>query len=474
MTDFRNLPLPAFPVGATLCSGIGAPEEACPEIDWRFASEIAVFPRAVLMQRFGFSDPAGHNQGERLLWGDMAGVSPETFRAHGLPLPDVLVAGTPCQAFSLAGHRAGLDDPRGNLTLKYVEICHAIQDAKPDGRLFTVWENVPGVLSDRTNAFGCLLAGLVGGDEPLRTPDGKSWPGAGMVAGPRGRAAWIVRDAQRFGCAQRRRRVFLVASLGDGPDPAAVLFERDGLRGDSEARRTARKAAASAVARGAGIGREIGPAGVISTSGEVSHCLNAGGMGRIGLESETMVAFSSKDYGADAHETLAPTLRAGGHTSSHANAGIPPAIAGVIPFDTTQVTSPINRTRTVPDAPCHTLASGGHPPAVSYSATVSPTLRAGGNRTGGDRPPGTDVDTCDSLIVEAPHFFVRRLMPVECHRLQGFPDDHCAIEWRGKVAPDGLQYKALGNSMAVPVMRWILARALGLPHELRPFTGGPV
>lgn len=417
MNAFRTLPLPPFPVGATFCSGIGAPEVAVPEIDWRFASEIEPFPRAVLEQRLGYRTPEAQNQGEPLLWGDMATIEPETFRSAGVPLPDVLVAGTPCQAFSLAGLRGGVADPRGNLTLKFVGICHAIQDAKSDGRLFVVWENVPGVLSDRGNAFGCFLAGLVGGDAPLRTPDGKSWPGAGMVAGPRGRAAWLVRDAQYFGLAQRRRRVFVVASLGDGPDPAAILFERQGGDGNPAAGGETPAGHVDAIRDGNpvcgatgpvahtltaggfdasedGTGREAPVVAIeggflIPSTGHTAHCLNAGGMGRCDYETETLVAFNARQdpiqYG-----DLAGPLDVKGNTI---------AIAGGLPY------------------------------------------------------------------------YVRRLTPRECHRLQGFPDDHCAIEWRGKPAPDGPQYKALGNSMAVPVMRWILGRALGVPVTLQPFTG---
>lgn len=280
MTDvFQNVPLPRFPVGATICSGIGAPEVAAPEIDWRLASEIAAFPRAVLAARFGYLPPADHVQGAPLLHGDMLTLTPQVWRAAGLPLPDVLVAGTPCQAFSMAGQRGGLSDPRGNLTLSYVRLCHEIQSARPDGRLFTVWENVPGVLSSRDNAFGCLLGGIVGGG-PLHTPDGRSWPRVGMVAGPRGRAAWRVFNAEYFGCAQRRSRVFLVASLGNGPDPAAILFERAGGGGHPAPGRKAAPQTASDDASG------VAGGGVIASSGAVSYCLNAGGMGRCDLETK--------------------------------------------------------------------------------------------------------------------------------------------------------------------------------------------
>lgn len=240
-------------IGLTMCSGIGAPEVAAPWIDWRLACEIEAFPRAVLQQRHGYKQPADHNQGDRLLWGDMTEVNPELLRRHGIPLPDVIVAGTPCQAFSIAGLRKGTGDARGNLTLKFVEIVHAFVAARPDGKLAVLWENVPGVLSDKGNAFGCFLGGIVGSDDPLLPPKGRSWPNNGMVAGPLGRAAWTVKDAQYFGVPQRRRRVFVVVDFGNCVDPAAVLFERKSMSGDSAPRqRTGQETAR---------GFECGPAG---------------------------------------------------------------------------------------------------------------------------------------------------------------------------------------------------------------------
>jgi len=110
--------------GMTLCSGIGAPEMAAPWVDWRLASEIEKFPRAVLQARLDYKTPSNHNQGDPLLWGDMTEVTPDLLRQRGIPLPDIIVAGTPCQAFSIAGLRGGTDDASGNLTLKFVELCH--------------------------------------------------------------------------------------------------------------------------------------------------------------------------------------------------------------------------------------------------------------------------------------------------------------------------------------------------------------
>ena len=276
-------------IGITLCSGIGAPEVAAPWMDWRLAAEIEPFPRAVLQQRHGYKLPADHNQGDRLLWGDMTEVSPDLLRQHGIPLPDLIVAGTPCQAFSVAGLRQGTADARGNLTLKFVEICHAIVAARPDGKLAVLWENVPGVLSDKGNAFGCFLGGLVGADDPLSPPKGRSWPNNGMVAGPLGRAAWTVKDAQYFGVAQRRRRVFVVVDFGNCVDPAAVLFERKGLRGNpAPSRETGERPAPTIASRptgGGGLGTDFDCDGGLICA-DIAPTLNAHFGEKQGLEDQ--------------------------------------------------------------------------------------------------------------------------------------------------------------------------------------------
>jgi DNA (cytosine-5)-methyltransferase 1 len=409
-------------IGWTMCSGIGAPEMAAPWLDWRLAAEIENFPRAVLQSRFGYKLPEDHNQGEPLLWSDMTEVTPELARARGIPLPDVLVAGTPCQAFSVAGLRKGTEDVRGNLTLKFVETCHAIVDARHDGRLAVLWENVPGVLSDKGNAFGCFLAGLVGADDALSAPDDGSWPGVGMVSGPRARVAWRVFDAQYFGVAQRRRRVFVVVDFGGAVDPAAVLFERQGLRGNTPPRRQAREGIAGTVTARTchSVGAQDADNGhLIPSTGDVSHCLNAGGMGRCDYETETMIAepitFMSNASGANLswNYDRSGTLRIGGDGGN--------AMAVSYPFDLNQITSKTNRSQPDPEV-CHTIPS----------ASCAPHL--------------------------ASQWAVRRLTPNECHALQGFPQDHCAVTYRGKPAADGPQYKALGNSMAVPCIAWIMDR----------------
>lgn len=497
-------------IGMTLCSGIGAPEMAAPWVDWRVASEIEKFPRAVLQERFGYKTPSAHNQGDPLLWGDMTEVTPDLLREHGIPLPEIIAAGTPCQAFSIAGLRGGTNDERGNLTLKFVETCHATVDARPDGRRAVLWENVPGVLSDKGNAFGCFLGGIVGADDAMRTPDGESWPSAGMVAGPRARAAWRVLDAQYFGVAQRRRRVFVVVDFGGRLDPAAVLFEQKSLRGHTPPSREAREGIAASLTASAG-----GCSGKDKPEGRVI----AARMTAIGeyADDDTASSLKARDY-KDATDLVAHALRGEGYDASEDGTGrgtpIVP-VAGTLCRDSftggasgrpegaaaghfVPIAFPAEMSGTQVAAP------GPVPPSLSVTHTTAIAFQdrfRGDDGRGYDRPPPTSTEVTGSLetvkpwnvaqavafdlrgreggaMPEGPHdtaniraasggssrsyiaqpWAVRRLTPTECARLQGFPDNHTAITYRGKPAADGPQYKALGNSMAVPCIAWIMDR----------------
>lgn len=479
----------------SVCSGIEAASKAWEPLDWKPAwfSEIEPFPSAVL----------AHHWPEVTNLGDMTKIA-DAVRTGDVEAPDVLVGGTPCQAFSIAGLREGLSDDRGQLTLSYVELANAI-DAKRRERgepeAVIVWENVPGVLSSKDNAFGCFLAGLAGESSELQ-PAGGKWTHAGCVSGPERVIAWRVLDAQFFGVAQRRRRVFVVASARKGFDPAAVLFELDSVRRDSAPRRETQKAVAALTARGVGTcgaddnQAQAGHLIAECANGDVSHTLKGEGfdgsedgtgrgvpvvafgggntsgnidvatactahgvrmdfdtetfavhgtqdpdtnrelahtLGRNNGQENACIAFSYKDNGADATVDMAPTLRAGNRHTSHANGRQPPAIAF----------QPGNLSRGAGSAP---------------SDQIFPTLKADHGRGRSDQDPHVFLGTQ-----------VRRLTPIECERLQGFPDNHTLISWRGKDAdecPDGPRYKAIGNSMAVPVMRWIGERiAAALPVE---------
>lgn len=447
----------------SVCSGIEAASKAWEPLGWKPAwfSEIEPFPSAVL----------AHHWPEVTNLGDMTKIA-DAVRAGDIEAPDVLVGGTPCQAFSIAGLREGLSDDRGQLTLSYVELANAI-DAKRRERgepeAIIVWENVPGVLSSKDNAFGCFLAGLAGESSELQ-PAGGKWTHAGCVSGPERFIAWRVLDAQFFGVAQRRRRVFVVASARKGFDPAAVLFELDSMRRDSAPRRETQKAVAALTARGVGTcgaddnqaqaghliaecangdvshtlkgegfdGSEDGTGrgvpvvafGGGNTSGniDVAACLTAKGQ-RIDFEVETFAVHGTQD--PDTNRELAHTL---GRNNGQENA---------------IVTEPF------------TLAirgrSEGSTVEVRNDGTANALLTPNGGRAGmGVGAIGWGMQ-------------VRRLTPIECERLQGFPDNHTLIGWRGKDAdecPDGPRYKAIGNSMAVPVMRWIGERiAAALPAE---------
>lgn len=219
------MPLSQITFGS-VCSGIEAASVAWHPLGWRaeWLSEIEPFPCAVL----------AHHYPEVPNLGDMTTIARRVLTGE-VEAPDVFCGGTPCQAFSVAGLRQSLDDARGNLTLKFVEIADAIDHVRAgrgEDECIVFWENVPGVLSTKDNAFGCFLGGLAGEDGPLEPPGGK-WANAGAVYGPRRAVAWRTLDAQYFGVAQRRRRVFVVASARKGFDPAQVLFEWDGVRRDT-------------------------------------------------------------------------------------------------------------------------------------------------------------------------------------------------------------------------------------------------
>ena len=430
----------------TFCSGIGAPEMAAKDLfEPIFFSEIEPFPCAVLSHHW----PGVPNLG------DMT-ASDLVDRIAAVGLPDIIVAGLPCQPFSVAGLRKGEKDSR-NLTTTFIEVSHAINDlrrAAGKPALCALVENVPGLLSDKGNAFGSFLGGLVGAVDALPPPADGSWPGEGMVQGPRARAAWAVLDAQFFGVAQRRRRVFVVVDFGGCVDPAAVLLEPDRLRGDSPPSREAGQRPAPTISArtkgGGGPGTDFDcDGGLIASTGDVAHWLNAGGMGRQDYETETMIAHTLKGEGFDASEDGTgrgtplvpvafdckgtevqystdgshPTLRSMGHSNSHQNAGGHAVVAFAIQERAVSVN---------PDA---------GPQGAGWNAENAFTLEAR-----------------NKVQAVATPWAVRRLMPVETARLQGFPDDHTAITYRGKPAADGPQYKAHGNSMAVPVIRWIMER----------------
>jgi DNA (cytosine-5)-methyltransferase 1 len=239
----------------SICSGIEAASTAWHGLGWTplAFSEIEPFPSAVLAQRH----PNVPNLGDMSKYREW----PEELLAEC----ELLVGGTPCQAFSVAGLRKSLDDERGNLSLIYVHLFHHINEIRrKHGRspAIALWENVPGVLSTKDNAFGCFISGLLGVDETLQTQDGK-WPKAGFLGSETVRVGYRVLDAQYFGVAQRRRRVFLVAvpcelvaSLGDRACPSEILSLRESVLGNPPSRGEAWKAVAGGAAERAASGGE--------------------------------------------------------------------------------------------------------------------------------------------------------------------------------------------------------------------------
>lgn len=571
----------------SVCSGIEAVSLAWQPLGWKPAwfSEIDPFPNAVLSHHY----PTIPNLGDMTLIADQV-------RAGDVPAPDILVGGTPCQAFSLAGARNGLADPRGALTLKFVEIADAIDQKRQEHDqppAIIVWENVPGILSDnRSNAFGCLLGALAGEGCALE-PAGRRWTNAGCVAGPRRRIAWRVLNAQYFGVAQRRRRVFLVASGRDDLDPAEVLFEPCGLHGDSSpgceegqvpagpARSGADRSgyladghyrnpritvcfgggntqgpidqAACLTARGHKCDFEVETFAAQSITGQIAHALNTAnggkgssedgtgrgvpvvaqpapfagsalafsqnlrgevrleaGHGQIagalgtgggkpgqgypaiatspgenhspevhtgGRRRQSIVTFSAKDHGGDALENISPTIRAGSGVDKRANAGVMPAIV----FDArsavccreiagTIVSQHGKNSYDVELAGAGVLArslalrgrDGGA--TAELGDEIASALRAssGGSDKAhvaicatGEYLEGRLLDPEESGWSQWSGWRVRRLMPIECERLQGMPDNYTLVPYRGKLAADGPRYKAIGNSMAVPCVEWL-------------------
>lgn len=316
------------------CSGIEAVTVAWRPLGFQAVafSEIEPFPCALLQHHY----PNVPNVG------DMTKIDGRLYRGT----VDIVVGGTPCQDFSIAGTRQGLAGERSGLALSFVSLVDAI---KPK---WIVWENVPGVFSTNNGRdFGTFIKAL----DDIRYS-----------------CAWRILDAQYFGVPQRRRRVFLVGHLGDWRPAAAVLFEPDSLRGDTRKVKKAQKDHSGTITSGTGRRRGSGMQPEALT---VAKCVTARGAGGENMDSETANFIPVTQFGE-----VAGTL-----TDRHDS------------------------------SPC--------------------------------------ADRGQNIILHKSA--VRRLTPLECERLQGFPDNYTQVPFRGKPACDGPRYKALGNSMAVPVVRWI-------------------
>ncbi|WP_249824819.1 phage N-6-adenine-methyltransferase [Escherichia coli] len=519
----------------SVCSGLEAASQAWEPLGWTPAwfAEIEPFPSAVLAHHW----PHVQNLG------DMTKIA-AAITAGDVEAPDVLVGGTPCQAFSVAGRRAGLDDARGQLTLSYVELADAIDNKRRERGeqpVIIVWENVPGVLSSKDNAFGCFLAELAGESSELQ-PAGGKWTYAGCVSGPKRVIAWRTIDAQFCGVAQRRRRTFVVASAHPDIDPTEILFELDSLRRDTPPSRETGSCVTSLTANGVGVSGaddNQGAAGHLIPSvvgaldtecgfskatdqslrnghmlpvnvpnfyeayqhhgwrdadcaGPLTANLEKGVMGGTPLVSHDVTAFNwqaagntSSTLGADEHCT--GTLQASQHPAVAYSVALRGRDGGAIAELGNDIAGTLRASAGGGDKP-HVLAFSSKDYGADASVDVSPTLRASnsansnqnagappaiayaiaGNTIGrspenGGNGTGYSIETGYTLTKPDQHgvmhdMKVRRLMPVECERLQGMADNFTQIPWKNKPAnecPDGPRYKAIGNSMAVPVMRWI-------------------
>lgn len=346
----------------------------------------------------------------------------------------VIVAGTPCQAFSVAGRRRSLEDERGNLTLTFTQIIdHArtIRTAAGRPEAIILWENVPGCLSTKDNAFGCFLSELSGEDVCAV----KKWPAAGRVLGEKRRVAWRIIDAQFAGVPQRRRRVFVIACNAEAvadsrtASPEQILFIGQGLRGDIEKSRSA---------------EERNPAGAEGGAEECQQIANpltarmAKGINTTLDEGQTPIVVRTYE-----HHPQDSRIKECNRPSFHAKAGTGGGNLPIV-LEDSNMSEPDALYERIPPQ----KRAGENAPAVAHC------LRSKGNLAHRE-----DADTYVAVpAAVATAQTVRRLTPVECERLQGFPDNHTRIPWRGKPAeqcPDGSRYKALGNSMAVPVIRWL-------------------
>ena len=487
----------------SVCSGIEAASVAWEKLGWKplAFSEIEPFPSAVLKHHW----PEVPNLGDMTKYESWKFAEPV----------DVLVGGTPCQAFSVAGVRGGLDDPRGGLTLTYVKMADHFNPK------WVIWENVPGVLSSKDNAFGCFLGSLSGEECELK-PSGKKWSDSGCVYGPKRSVAWRCFDAQYFGLAQRRKRVFVVACAPDQGDPSALLFEFEGLRRDIAPSRKAGEGTSSE-AEGGFDASCIGALDTECGAGKLTHqSVKAGHIvpsywNDPTLPCDTLLA---RDYKGMGNQDLTTgrllvseaipihdqaTRYSGKHGDKSDGKGnglgigkpgdpCPTLTKGdkhAVLYENhpndSRVTGPLE---VAPSCVSRYGTGGGNVPLVEErlvgqvdwrtahadDAKVSQTLKTdlahqsgpclafdAYNQSVSDvsqslSSAASDINHTGGVLDTRVRSAVRRIMPTECEKLQGFPVNHTRIPWRNKSAedcPDGPRYKALGNSMAVPCMQWI-------------------
>lgn len=454
----------------SLFSGIEACSVAWHPLGWECVgvSEIEPFPCAVLAYHY----PNTPNLG------DVTQITEEQIKALGSI--DVVVGGSPCQDLSVAGKRKGMINADGTITrsgLFYNQYNIFKWAQKRCGARFLLWENVPGAFSSNKGADFASVVSLMAGLDDLAPPE-NGWGGEGIALGDNGLLEWCTLDAQHFGVAQRRRRVFALLDAGDWRNRPPILLERESLRGNTapsrsegqEITRCPRSSLASGkpttgtLMANAGTKLWLGNQEVFSGDYRILHqvtdTLTSNGDAHSGFRDEKGLVLNTAygipgnwigrkpENGGNAIEPMhnvAPCLT---KTDIHGVAH------PVVLMD--QGGSAMNvledgtvgtlRRETHGHEPCIVAAfkggQGSSAGGIGYDEHTSPTLTSA--ESGSNRTP--------ALLQ---NMAVRRLTPIECERLQGFPDGYTDINPKGKQTPDGSRYKALGNSMAVPVMQWI-------------------
>lgn len=458
----------------SLCSGVDAATVAWQQLGWKPAwfSEIDAFPSAVLSHHY----PTVQNVGNML-------NVPQMIYDGTIEAPDIVCGGTPCQAFSVAGLRQSLNDTRGNLTMTFCEVANAvdhIRQSRGEKPSIIFWENVPGVLSTADNAFGCFLSGIVGESEII-VPTGKRWANAGVVVGAQRTAFWRILDAQYFGLAQRRKRVFVIASARDDIDIGQVLFEFNSMQRHSPpSRSTGKTNSATAQASVVEDERVVGVQPVSPTlraetkqslmsgdgqinvplacvySASLAPTITASGSpysrtGSSNQELDAYIVVPSYDVNSEVSLAMSFKVRGEGTVTGERNGNVANlgkhGGSGMISQEEKTFTLSTSQDQYI----AYTMREDATDNTFSINETdVSLTLLA--------RQTTINSHHAQNFIQSATDMRIRRLTPVECERLQGFPDNYTQIPYRGKLAeecPDSLRYRAIGNSWPVAVITWI-------------------
>jgi DNA (cytosine-5)-methyltransferase 1 len=403
------------PQAVSLFAGVGGFERAFANLGVPAVASVEIdkAARGVLADHFP----------ETTLMTDVTEVTGDDLRAAGFdPRRGILTAGWPCQGNSVAGRRGGMDDPRSGL---WRHVVRLLAETRP--RWF-FGENVPGLLS------------VNGGRDFGRVVNDLGELGYGL--------AWRVLDAQYIGVPQRRRRVLIVGHLGDGSTPAEVLLEPEGGGRDSAPRRAPRQVVA-ALTRSS-----LGGGGADDNNGQAGHLIpfDAAQITSGENRSNPRPGDPAPTLADTGRPMVAETLRSHPRPGSNSNGAIVP-----IGFAW--------------QAGGNNDASGAHVadgtptlPRSQTLAVLAPTLTAGmGTNVGHPGDAGKDDIV---LAVAQAGTQVRRLTPLECERLQGYPDGWTATSW-GKPQADAPRYRQMGNSVAVPVIEWVARRLLAADEAAR-------